>query len=99
MQWTHGCGWKVLLLKFLAKPNCSAEADRLYGKVTVLTWGQGDICKIEGKEKEGESRQKLDLFDPKMYFSIQIHSDKMLRRFCFHSSIGKKSILQPSKLS
>lgn len=96
MQWTHGCGWKVLLLKFLAKPNCSAEADRLYGKVTMLTCG-GEVSKIGGKERE--SRQKFDLFDPKMDFAIQIHSDKMLGRFCFHSNIGKKYILQPSKLS
>lgn len=40
VEWTHGYVWKVLSLKFLAKPIFSAEADRFYGKVTMLTCGR-----------------------------------------------------------
>lgn len=73
---------------FLAKPDCSAEADRLYGKLTMLTCGRGSGSWIGGEEKE--SREQFDLFDLKMYSSTQTHSAKMLGRFSFSFQYRKK---------
>lgn len=61
--------------------------------------GEKEVSKIRGKERERAQTELWWGFDPKRHFSIQIHSEKVLGRFCFHSNIGKISILQHSKLS
>lgn len=49
----------------------------------------GAGLRLEEKRKK-ESRQKFDLFDLKMYCSVQTHSDKTLRRFSFSFQYRKK---------
>lgn len=78
-QWTHGCGQKVLLLKFLAKPSCCAEADRLLGKVTMLTSG-GRFLRLEGK---GERANRNLIFLIQNYIFPFNYSRKCSEGFVF----------------
>lgn len=74
-------------------------------QTNILCWGcqalwnsdHADLGERSRFLRSGEKRKSAQTdmwwcFDPKMPFSIQIHSDKVLRRFCFHSNQYRKNI-------